>query len=297
MLFLQGASGCGKTFFLTQMFTINGENYILNKIDPNGKDNEIGPLIAKNWLIQFGESESLKKVSVQAAKEFMDRINLGMKYQKKYENEQTTIYPRIMACRTSNDDVLFNDVSINDGDRRNWLIVCRTGINSCDEKLRALINKEKDILWATAYKLYLDNPDQDLELTNEAFNQLAAAQEEYKLIKNDDVEEVFEEVMNREYLTNGKGFIQDEASFNKMLEKSDVALHTDTVYVAALIDDHSYCQVNKVSRIPARWLNNYIQRKYGVNFLKVFKDHLKKMHYIVKSCGYNNKTMKCWEKS
>lgn len=296
MLFLQGASGCGKTFFLVTMFTINGENYILNKIDPNGKDNEIGPLIAKNWLIQFGESESLKKVSVNAAKEFMDRINLGMKYQKKYENEQTTIYPRIMACRTSNDDVLFNDVSINDGDRRNWLIVCRTGINSCDEKLRNLIKKEKDILWATAYKLYLDNPEQELELSNEAFSQLASLQEDYKLIKNDDVEEVYNEIFEREYLVNGKGYMQDEDSFKKMLEKSDVALHTDNVYVAKIIDDHSYCQREKVTRIPARWLNNYISNKFGISFLKLFKDCLKKHGYGVKSAGYNDTTLKCWLK-
>ena len=295
MLFLQGPSGCGKTFFLVTMFTIDGHSYILNKIDPNGKDNEIGPLIAKNWLIQFGESENLKKISVNAAKEFMDRINLGMKYQKKYENEQTTVYPRIMACRTSNDDVLFNDVSINDGDRRNWLIVCRTGINSCDEKLRELIKKEKDILWATAYKLYLENPDDDLELSSEAFAQLAEKQEEYKLITNEDVKEVFEEVMEREYLTNDKGFIQDEASFKKMLEKSDVALEKDDIYVSTMINVKSYtAKKTKINRIPSRWLNNYITAKYGINFCKVFKDYMKKKGFTYKQAAYNDLTLKCW---
>lgn len=294
MLFLQGATGCGKTFFLVTMFTIDGKNFILNKIDPNGEDAKIGPLIAKNWLIQFGESENLKKVSVNAAKEFMDRINLGMKYQKKYENEQTTIYPRIMACRTSNDDVLFNDVSINDGDRRNWLIVCKTGINSCDEKLRELIKKEKDILWATAYKLYLDDPDADLELSNEAFNELASIQEDYKLIKTNDVEEVFNEIFDRYYLTNGKGCIQDEHAFLKMLERSDNALKIDMPYVHSLITDDAYCEEMKVSKLPSRWLNNYISSKYGINFLKVFKDCLSKKGYIVKTAGYNNTTMKCY---
>lgn len=294
MLFLQGASGCGKTFFLVTMFTIDGKNFILNKIDPNGKDNEIGPLIAKNWLIQFGESESLKKVSVNAAKEFMDRINLGMKYQKKYENEQTTVYPRIMACRTSNDDVLFNDPSIPDGDRRNWLIVCRTGINSCDEKLRALIRKEKDILWATAYKLYLDNPDQDLELSNEAFGELAAVQEEYKLIKKSDVKEIYNEIFDRIYLTNDKGFIQDEATFNKMLEKSDVALQNDKTYVSSILDNNIYCQEQKINIIPARWLKNYVTKKYGVMFWTSFSTELKKLNIIYKNIRYNGNPMKCY---
>ena len=294
MLFLQGPSGCGKTFFLVNMFTIDGHSYILNKIDPNGKDNEIGPLIAKNWLIQFGESENLKKISVNAAKEFMDRINLGMKYQKKYENEQTTVYPRIMACRTSNDDVLFNDVSINDGDRRNWLIVCRTGINSCDEKLRELMRKEKDILWTTALKLYLDDPNNDLELSTDAFKELANKQEDYKLIKNEDVEEIYNEIFDRIYLTNGKGHIEDEYAFNKMLERSQVHLENNMSYVSYFVDDNTYCQERKINIIPVRWLNNYISSKYGINFLKVFKDMLKKKHYVTKAVLYNGKTVKCW---
>jgi len=297
MLFLQGPTGCGKTYFLVIMFTINGHSYILNKIDPNGKDNEIGPLIAKNWLIQFGESESLKKVSVNAAKEFLDRINLGMKYQKKYENEQTTVYPRIMACRTSNDDVLFNDVSINEGDRRNWLIVCKTGVNSCDEKLRELIRKEKDIIWATAYKLYLDNPDQDLELSGEAFNELSNLQEEYKLIKTDDVEEVYNDIFERNYLTNSNGFIQDEYAFYKMADRSDTALKSETYQTDEFFEtNNEYNCIKKIDRIPSRWLHNYIQKKYGVNFLKVFKDCLKRHKWMNKTCGYNNTTMKCWQK-
>lgn len=294
MLFLQGPTGCGKTFFLVNMFTINGHSYILNKIDPNGKDNEIGPLIAKNWLIQFGESESLKKVSVNAAKEFLDRINLGMKYQKKYENEQTTIYPRIMACRTSNDDVLFNDISISEVDRRNWLLVCKTGVNSCDESLRELMFKEKDILWATAYKLYLDNPNQNLELSNECFEELANLQEEYKLIKTDDIVELYDEIFDRKYLTNGKKEIKDEYSFIKMLERSDISLQTKDVYVTDLLDNDVFVQESKISRIPAKWLSTYVCKKYGINHMKLLKKYLVKNGWEFKTCGYLNKTCKCW---
>lgn len=294
MLFLQGATGCGKTFFLTNMFTIDGHSYILNKIDPNGKDNEIGPLIAKNWLIQFGESENLKKISVNAAKEFLDRINLGMKYQKKYENEQTTIYPRIMACRTSNDDVLFNDISISEGDRRNWLIVCKSGVNSCDENMRQLMRKEKDILWATAYKLYLDNPDQDLELSNEAFEDLAKLQEDYKMIPTSDVEEVYDEIFNRIYLTNGKGEIQDEYHFKKMLERSDISLKNKDPYIADLLDNDVFVQEMKINRIPAKWLTNFIKTKYGLNYMKLLKKHMCLNGWEFKQAVYLNSTMKCW---
>lgn len=296
MLFLQGPTGCGKTYFLVTMFTINGHSYILNKIDPNGKDNEIGPLIAKNWLIQFGESENLKKVSVNAAKEFLDRINLGMKYQKKYENEQTTIYPRIMACRTSNDDVLFNDISISEVDRRNWLLVCKNGINSCDDKLRTLISSEKDILWATAYKLYLDNPNQSLELSNETFDDLAKIQEEFKLITNDEIKEIYDEIFNRIYLTNGKGEIEDEYHFKQMLERSDLSLQRKGAYVSDIIDTNVFVQENKITKIPGKWLSNFIKDKYSTNHMKLLKKYLINNGWEFKTTGYLDSTKKCWIK-
>ena len=296
MLFLQGPTGCGKTFFLTNMFTIDGHSYILNKIDPNGKDNEIGPLIAKNWMIQFGESENLKKISVNAAKEFIDRINLGMKYQKKYENEQTTIYPRIMACRTSNDDVLFNDISISEGDRRNWLIICNNGVNGCDENLRKLMKEEKDILWATAYKLYLDNPEQDLELSSSCFNELAELQEEYKMIKTSDIEEIYNDVFNRIYLTNNKNEIRDEYSFNKMLERSDSHLEENDAYYTDLLDDKYFVQHNRISRIPGRWLSEWVKKKYGANYMKLLKKYMIDHGWEFKTAGYLNGTYKCFVK-
>jgi len=295
MLFLQGPTGCGKTYFLVIMFTINGRSFILNKIDPNGKDNEIGPLIAKNWLIQFGESESLKKVSVNAAKEFLDRINLGMKYQKKYENEQTTIYPRIMACRTSNDETLFNDISISDGDRRNWLLVCKSGINSCDEKLRELIRSEKDILWATAYKLYLDDPNQDLELSKEAFEELVDLQENYKLITNNDIEEIYCEIFNRKYLTNKKGEIEDETTFMELLKHSDNKLNNSSYYMSDS-QDNSYSQESYITKIPVRWLSNYIKSKYGLNHMKLLKKYMCENGWEYKQAGYHTMTYKCFVK-
>lgn len=295
MLFLQGPTGCGKTFFLVNMFTINGHSYILNKIDPNGKDNEIGPLIAKNWLIQFGESENLKKISVNAAKEFLDRINLGMKYQKKYENEQTTIYPRIMACRTSNDDVLFNDISISEGDRRNWLLVCKSGVNACDENMRKLMRDEKDILWATAYKLYLDDPNQELELSNDTFDDLAALQEEYKLVPTSDIEELYSEIFDRRYLTNNKGEIEDEYSFENMLLRSDNRLNNNEYY-ADTIQDNSYaCEVN-INKIPAKWLSNYVKKKYSINHMKLLKKYMLERGWLYKQAGYGKITLKCYIK-
>lgn len=302
MLLLQGPTGCGKTYFLVQMFTIDGHSYILNKIDPNGKDNEIGPLIAKNWLIQFGESENLKKVSVNAAKEFMDRINLGMKYQKKYENEQTTVYPRIVACRTSNDDILFNDVSV-DVDRRNWLIECKTERNACDENMRNLIKSEKDILWATAYKMYLDDPDMDLELPVELFDELANLQESHKLITDNDIKEVYDDIFERDYVTDAKSQIMDETSFIEQLKHSDDILDrglmtttSSDMTMLGIMEDQkgAYMYRMRINRIPASWLKNYIVNKYGINTYTLLRQYMLKNGWECKTAGWHDTTKKCF---
>lgn len=300
MLLLHGKTGCGKTAFLVKMFTIDGHSYILNKLNPDDPDNIIGPLVAKNWLIQFGEGGKLNKVDVNAAKEFIDRINLGMKYQKKYENEQTTVYPRVVACRTSNDDILFNDISV-DVDRRNWLIECNTEMNSCDEAMRKQMDDEKDMLWATAYKLYLDNPDADLELPDELFEELGRKQESHKLISSNDIKEIYEEIFNRQYVTNGQGWIIDECAFNQMVERSElllekVATNQSDTYVPDLLDDTMYIQRHMISRIPAKWISNYVKSKYNNSTMKKLKDYLIEQGWAQKAAKYNGKTYVCWTK-
>lgn len=300
MLFLHGKTGCGKTAFLTTMFTIDGHSYILNKLSPEDDDAKIGPLVAKNWLIQFGEGGKLNKVDVNSAKEFLDRINLGMKYQKKYENEQTTIYPRVVACRTSNDDVLFNDISV-DIDRRNWLIECKTPMNYCDEEMVHKMENEKDILWATAYKMYLDNPEINLELSNDLFYELGKVQEDHKLITNNEIKEIYDSIFERNYLTNGQGFIIDEFAFNKMIERSDELLdnvmqNDNPIYVSEIIDDNVYSQHRKINRIPAQWLSNYIKKRWNNSIMKKLRDYMVEQGWEHKVVKYKGKAAMCWTK-
>ena len=294
ILFIQGPTGCGKSYFLKNMFTFGGKELILNKIDPKDPDNIIGPLVAKNMLIQFGEGATLKKTDANTQKEFVDRLNMSMKYQRKYENEQTTVYPRVVICRTSNEDVLFNDVSINEGDRRNLLLVCKCEPMCCDEKMRQQMQEEKDMLWATAYKLYLDDPDADLEMSQEMFRELGKMQDEFKLIKENDIDEIYSEVFDRKYYTNDKGCILDEVAFKKMVERAEEAMDSAT---ANLFLGDNYNKKMYISRIPAKWVSNYVKEKYGIGTMKLLKDRLFDLGWTFKQSRYNdNNTFKCWIK-
>lgn len=285
-LFLHGKSGCGKTFFLTTMFTFNGKQLIVNDVNPNWDDKTIGPIVAKNMLIQFAESSSLKRADVNTQKEFIDRVNMGFKFQKKYENEQTTVYFRGVVCRSTNEDTLFNDISISNGDRRNLLLECKTDAMSANGPWREMVEAEKDTLWATAYKLYLDNPKQDLQLPLEMFNQLAEKQENYKLTSNAEVEEIYDEIFNRNYYCNIKGELQNEESLRKQIIYGENSGEYDVF--------GEYSTPMPLSKVPSRWFKNVISQKYGINTFKLLKGVMEKKGWTYKNAGYGKSVLKSW---
>lgn len=291
ILFIQGASSCGKSFFLEKMFTFDNKVMILNKINPNDPDNVIGPLVQKNMLIQFGESASLKKADADTQKEFVDRMNMPLKFQKKYQNEQTTVIPRVMLCRTSNDEVLFNDISINDGDRRNLLLVCKTPKGSCDAALRKQIVDDKDIIWVTAYKLYLENPEADLQLPIDMFEDLAKVQEDYKLIKNDDIKEVFDEIFSKKYVVNSKHHILSQKAFEQMVELAE-SQYSSVVGIFNSPDD----SIDYPDGIPARWVNRYVTKKYGSSTYRLLSKYMKANNWDIIQKRYSGLNIKCWTK-
>jgi len=299
MLYLQGPTGCGKTYMLTHLFTFATRSFILNKVDMNAPDEKIGPLIAKNLLIQFGEGENLKKTSIETYKEFIDRINMGMKYQKKYENEQTTVYPRVVTCLTSNNDVLFNDVSV-DMDRRAWILESKRASNdwigTVDGKQ---FDEEIPILWATAYKLYLENPDINLELSMEFNNQLADVQSKYKLIKDDEISEIYNDIFNRKYQLNSKGEFVDEYNFRQQIARGEnIRLTVNNNFTIENVFDLDEYNVNiKFVRIPKSWIKTYVTEKYGINTYKLLDKYILKNNWDEKVCKYGYNPKRCYEKT
>lgn len=292
ILFIKGDSGCGKTFFLNTMFTFDNKVMILNKINPNDPDNIIGPLVQKNMLIQFGESASLKKADANTQKEFVDRMNMPLKFQKKYQNEQTTVIPRVMLCRTSNDDVLFNDISINDGDRRNLLLVCKTSAKDCDENMRKQVVEEKDILWVTAYKLYLENPEADLQLPYNMFKELAERQEEFKLTQNEDIKEIFDDIFDKRYVVNKKHLIESQKSFEQMVEMAEVQYSSTIGQLSLCCDVEKSLQYPDL--IPVNWVKEYVKRKYTIGTYSLLRKYLNANSWISNGQNYMGKSKRCW---
>ena len=195
-----------------------------------------------------------------------------------------------MLCRTSNDEVLFNDISINDGDRRNLLLVCKTPKGSCDAALRKQIVEDKDIIWVTAYKLYLENPEADLQLPIDMFEDLAKVQEDFKLIKNDDIKEIFDEIFSKKYVVTSNHHILSQKAFEQMVELDE------SQYSSIIGFNRPDDIIDYTDGIPARWVRDYVKKKYGVATYRLLTKYMKANNWDKVQKRYNKLNIKCWTK-
>ena len=99
-------------------------------------------------------------------------------------------------------------------------------------------------------------------------------------------------------LKNGKSPYAEaiEKAFNKMLERSDSHLEENDVYYTDLLDDKYFVQHNRISRIPGRWLSEWVKKKYGANYMKLLKKYMIDHGWEFKTAGYLNSTYKCFVK-
>lgn len=300
MLVLMGETGCGKSFINVAMFTINGKQFWTDNIDVEKDDKENGPMIRKNWLILWNEGKGLSKKDNEANKKFMDKVNSEFTFQKKFENEITIVKPRAVICYTTNAETIYNDATIS-MDRRSWLIKCNAPANSMTEDKRKVILDEKDLIWATALKLYLDNPNQDLELNNEENLDLGNIQEEHQLISKNEIDEFYDDIFVRPYqltLLDGSD-IPVFTSMSNFTDQLDIEHHQWKTPVPDSIN----CSFIPFDRIPGTYISDYLKMSgKNNNFSIKLRKKLIQEGWEYKTCSYpscyniKNKK-KCWVKS
>lgn len=299
MLVLMGETGCGKSFINVAMFTINGKQFWTDTVDVDKEDKENGPLIKKNWLVLWNEGKGLSKKDNEANKRFMDKVNSEFTFQRKFENEITIVTPRNVVCYTTNNETIYSDASVT-MDRRSWLLKCRAAANSMNEEKRKIILDEKDLIWATALKLYLDNPEQNLELDNNENIKLGEVQEGHKIITNEEIDEWFEDVIERPYqLTIFSGTnIPVFSSFDDFVRQNNIEKYEWKIP----IPDNITNSLIPFDRIPVTYLNDFLKQSNKNNNFKILLE--RKMinnGWKKKVCGYptvyNYKSTKmCWIK-
>lgn len=300
MLVLMGETGCGKSFINVAMFTINDKQFWTDNIDVEKDDKDNGPMIRKNWLILWNEGKGLSKKDNEANKKFMDKVNSEFTFQKKFENEITVVKPRAVICYTTNAETIYSDATIS-MDRRSWLIKCNAAPNSMTEEKRNAILEEKDLIWATALKLYLDNPNQNLELDNVENEILGNMQEEHQMISKNEIDEWYEDIMTRPYqltLLEGSN-VPVFTSFENFTDQLHIEKHEWKTPVA----DNINCSFVQFDRIPTVYISDLLkQTGKNNNFYLKLKKKFKEEGWTSKAAGYPScynikMTKKCWVKN
>lgn len=300
MLTLFGETGCGKSYINVAMFTINKKQYYTENIDVTKDDKDNGPLIRRNWLVLWNEGKGLSNKDNEANKRFMDKVNANFAFQKKFENDVTIVQPRCVVAYTTNNKTIYSDASVV-MDRRSWLLECCAPANSMTEEKRKAILEEKDMIWATALKLYLDNPEQNLELDDDENKMLAKVQDEHQMIDRSEIDEWIQDYLDRPYqLSNLPGsdipvFIS-ESSFNEQINIRNYKYSTP-------IPDNINSSLIQFDRIPTLWISNLLKTQGKNNsFATKLYRRLEELNWVKKTAGYPTwdnikSTKKCWCRS
>lgn len=281
ILMLRGDTNNNKSYCIYKLFNINGHDYTVNDINTSDSDAKMGPLLQSNWCIQFGERKGISKIDNNANKEFVDRINTTLKFQKKFKNEVTIVRPKVVCVVTTNDKKLYNDYNV-DSDKRFWLIECNAPAYSSTIENRKMIADEIDDIWRIAVNLYRQNNDIDLEFDGKLVEQMKSVQQKYMTIDAEEIKENLFEMLNKTYSVT---FKKGRTFFNSLND-----------FIQQLNEDNSNkVNVANINCIPCRYINKWREmNKYDSRHAEIIKNILEKEGWIKKNVRFDDNIIKCW---
>ena len=280
ILMLRGDTNNNKSYSICKLFTIYGHDYTVNDINTNDSDSKMGPLLQSNWCIQFGERKGISKIDNNANKEFVDRINTSLKYQKKFKNEVTIVKPKVVCVITTNDKKLYNDYNV-DSDKRFWLIECNAPAYSSTIENRKLIADEIDDIWRIAVNIYRQNNDIDLEFDGKLVSQMKEIQKKYMTLNEEEIKESLFEMLNRKYNVN---FHNGRTYFDSLND-----------YVEQLNNYVEKFNSANINCLPVRYLNKWKElNKYDSRHSVIIERILEENGWTKKNIRFVDSNPKCW---
>ncbi len=270
MLILQGAQGIGKTTFCERLASTFKTASKVNISDPR----VYVDILKDSWIVEFDELATLRKKEQDEIKTFLTTTHdlyrgAYKEYSEYYERHNVFI-------GSTNDETFIRDYS-GESARRFW--VCK-----CDPKKARDIYKDftpeiVNQVWAEAYQLYLENPNMDLNYNRDLFREFEEHQEQFKTINEDDKVELLKEVLDTPFFVDEKGYFKNEDDFISQANGT-------TTYEESVL--------NKINRIPIRWVNDYLSKNgYGRDKSNYLLSGIKK-EWKKERQKYNGRTEHCF---
>lgn len=243
MLILAGEQGKKKTTLFNWLGTINGITYYA-EVPDNLKDiNNLVYATKGKLIMTFDDFDDIcNKGDLGKVKSFVTKQvdTAALKWQ--HDKEYKVTY--VLAATTNQYSILVDDATFDE--RRFWVIKVNPSGDMFD-----IPDYIKDQLYAEAYYLYCQDPNQHLWIwEKELKDEEIELQKQYKKANDDTMTETIVRIFKRKYpITNG--MFKDEEEFKRLVAQQQY--DTDNAFFEE--DD----QLEYIKVIPAAWITKYLQ--------------------------------------
>lgn len=268
LLMLVGAQGIGKTTFCERL-AMN-----LGYVDgvPVDQPKEYIPLLNSNWIINMDERGSLSKKDQNLIKNFLTKTEDSIRLS--YRRDPETFKRHCVFIGSTNDERFLNDYSCSE-ERRYWVVKCNS--TSGDNIFKNFTQEVVDQLWAEAYRKYCENPDIDLVLSKDVYEEFKEYQSQFKTVDEDAALMLLNEKLNSHW---------DRDKFESSDEFIDIMTHPEV-----------YSNGDKIiDNVPVNFLNMYLNKlsiKKSPNQMKLIMEKLG-FKKVLKYYAGTKSTQLCW---
>lgn len=266
LLMLVGAQGIGKTTFCERL-AMN-----LGYVDgvPIDQPKEYIPLLNSNWIINMDERGSLSKKDQNLIKNFLTKTEDSIRLA--YRRDPEVFKRHCVFIGSTNDERFLNDYSCNE-ERRYWVVKCNS--TAGDNIFKNFTQGVVDQLWAEAYYKYCENPNIDLVLSKDNYEEFKEYQSQFKTVDEDAALMLLNEKLNSHW---------DEKQFKSSDEFINAMTHPEL---------HSNGN-NIIDVIPVNYLTMYLQKvdlRRSSSQMKLIMDRL---NFEKGRKRYVGGTQSCW---
>lgn len=233
VIILQGPGGIGKSTICERLAKQFFSEISLSEIDSK----DIVHKLNMTWIAIIDEMDNMNRKEMSSIKAFFSRRKevTRLAYAKNAED-----YERHCVFIGSINDETFLRDSTSNVERRFWVIKCNNKTRGSDV-YKKMTDEYVDQLWAEAFNLYVENPDQYLDIEPSLYDAFEKEQIKYKNWQDDDIIDFIKEVLDKKHSINKEG---------------------EVTRIEQLQDELSVGEKYYVDKIKGRTLTDFIHNEY-----------------------------------
>lgn len=234
MIVLQGPQGVGKTTVCERLSMGYFNTISLGEVG----NKDLIDKLNKTWIAIIDEMDTFNKKEMSTIKTFLSQT--GDTVRLSYRRDSETFDRHCIFIGSTNDDTFLRD-NTSSVERRFWTIKIHK--TTMDDKVARLMTPDYvEQLWAEAYNMYNENPDQYLDISQSIMDEFVREQDQFKIYNDDDFIDSVKDVLDGEYHIDANGEVTD-------IDQLDENYSATTPKY-------------KINQIPSYILRQYLKEKY-----------------------------------